>query len=149
MIAERLERFCNAGAGDVRDISTDDANGAFGEPAQDAGHAMAEITAPLRNARKMRRPDAAGEALSIRGNGEDCVPARIFDTAQQGAGLVAEPPCGGGKANVATKTGFDPTGARFFDHDDQCGPHRKSSIMRWSMPASLKTSPYALKPNPS
>ena len=129
VIAQRLERLGDVRAGDARHVSPDHTD----RPARlchHPRHPVAQITLPLRPAWQMRRPDAAGHARTVGGNGQNRGPARVVDGAQQAADLMAEPPCGGGHADVAAKPGFHTTRPRLFEHDHQSRLHKVSSMSR-------------------
>jgi len=65
------------------------------------------------------------QSFDIGRHGQHNLPARVFDPAQQRAGLVAKPPCRAHHTEVAPQTGFYPTGTRLFDHDDERWFHVK------------------------
>ncbi len=116
VITQRLEGLRNVGRSNAGDISADDAGGT-GMLAQLAHHAITKIAGALWNARQVSRPNTRCEALMIRRNGQDQVPARIVEAAQQRRGLVTEPPGSGGHATVTSQSGFHTAGARFLEHD--------------------------------
>ncbi len=109
--------------GDPRNIRTNDADGTGWHTAQQPPHPVAQIARPLRHAGQMIWPDAAFEARMVRSHRKNHLPTGIVKLPQKARNLMPEPPRRRDHADVTTQTGFNPSGARFLDHDDQIAAH--------------------------
>ena len=114
---------CRKGTGDVMraqvgNVTTDQCNRARVRQTQKAGHARAKIAVTLRNAGQVGRPKGALKR-GVGRYGENGLPARIINHAQQPRNLMAEPPGGRDHSDIVTQPGFDPACNRGLDHDDQ------------------------------
>jgi hypothetical protein len=125
MGAEAGEGLPDMAPRNLGDIGTNNANRAGRQAVEHLFHPLAKISRALRNARQMRRPNAALQTFMIGRDAQNELPAGILQAPQQPARLVTKPPCSGGHTNITPEPGFDPPWPWFLDHD-----HQTSSVFR-------------------
>ena len=132
----------------IRNIRPHQTDTAPGNGAQSPQHPLADVTPPLRHPRQIIRPEPAGHPGNIRGHRQNNLPTRITQPPDQITALMTKPPGRRNHANIASKPGFHPPGAGFFDHDYQgLTPQTARSISICKIPASGYSDPITANPN--
>ncbi len=116
---------------DSRDIAPHDANGPRRQASEHARHPGSQISAALRDPRRTRSPDPAGQAHGVRRDGQNEPPPGIFESPYQPRRLVTEPPSRADLSDPLGQPRLDPPGPRLLQHDHQ-PPHpaKNSSSIR-------------------
>lgn len=127
MIAKRGKRRRNLRRAKSRYICADHAGWSRCRTVYRAGHAGAKITSTLRNPGQIARPDATLQPCAVRRDREYDIPTWITDAAQQRQRLKSKPTRCGSHTDFAPQSSLDPTGTRFFQHDNDSLAHNVSA----------------------